>query len=368
MTPMTASTTDAADEWRAGTDNLLLGCAELKPGQKVLVVNEAALWAERAAIEYIEERARQLGGIVQSVWTGRPTSPEAIPPELASAIGGADLTIFNHQVGAMLRFRPIEGKGVRVLNYATTGRLLEGEFCRIPYGLWTKTSKLIGQELRQARQWQITCPLGTDIEGTVPESERERKGGSADGFALRSFPIGTHPPTSCMGASGRIAVRWLTSSGIFDIGSQGIRLDGVVHIELDHGHITEFSGDSVSTARAREFLLSVGDKLGKDGLVVNSWHGGVNPQVFSPWHDTDSLEAWMRLAINNPRMVHFHAVGAPIPGEISVPIIDPTVTIDGVRIWEGGRFTPLDTAPFRAIAAEWSDGARAFEPNAAIGV
>jgi hypothetical protein len=368
MVAMTTHAVDVADKWRAGTDNLLLNCAELKSGQKVLVVNEPAQWAERDAIEYIEERARELGGIVQSVWTGRPTSPEAIPPDLAHSIRDADLTIFNHQVGAMLRFRPIDGKGVRVLNYATTGRLLEAEFCRIPYALWTKASKLIGQELRQAKQWRITCPLGTDLAGTVPTSERERKGGNADGFALRTFPIGTHPPTSCMNASGKIAVRWLTSSGIFDIGSQGVRLDGVVHIELQCGHVTNFSGQTGAVRQARDFLLSVGEKLGKDGLVVNSWHGGVNPQVFSPWHDTDSLEAWMRLATNNPRMVHFHAVGEPIPGEISVPIIDPTVTIDGARLWEGGRFTPLDTMPFQAIAAEWQGGTRAFERNSAIGV
>ena len=64
----------------------------------------------------------------------------------------------------------------------------------------------------------------------------------------------------------------------------------------------------------------------------------------------------------------FHAVGEAIPGEISVPIIDPTVAIDGVKVWDSGRFTPLDKAPFRALMAAYSGGARAFEQNAAIGL
>src|SRR5262249_46801638 len=151
---MAVQTKDVAHPWRAGTDNLLLNCAELKPGQRMLVVNEKALWAHRDAIDFIEDRARELGGVVQSVWADRPISPEFIPEDLAKTIRDADVTLFNHQVGAMLRFRPIEGAGVRVLNYATTGRLLESEFCRVPYGLWAQASKMIGQELRQARTWK----------------------------------------------------------------------------------------------------------------------------------------------------------------------------------------------------------------------
>ncbi|HUZ73252.1 MAG TPA: hypothetical protein VMU87_09710 [Stellaceae bacterium] len=357
------------DAWREGADNLLLNCAALKPGQTVLVINEPAVWAERPAIEFIEARARVLGGKVQSVWTGRPSGPDAIPAELSAAIAAADITIFNHMMGAMLRFRPLAGNGVRILNYATTGALLESDFCRVPYGVWTRASALIAKEMNAARRWRVTCPLGSDIEGTVPESERVPAAGTnADGFALRTFPIGTHPPKSSLAASGRIAVRWLVSSSLFDIGSQGMRLDDVIHLEIERGRIRRIDGAARTVAQAKDFLEAIGRKRGKEGLIVNSWHIGVNPQAFSPWRDTDDLEAWMNLAHNNPRMLHFHAVGDAIPGDISLPLIDPTVEIDGRAFWDKGRSTLLDEAPFRALAAEGRDGARAFALNAAIGV
>ncbi len=357
------------DAWRESADNLLLNCAALKPGQTVLVINEKAVWAERAAIEFIEARARQLGAKVQSVWTGRPAGPDSIPAELSAAITAADITIFNHMMGAMLRFRPLAGSGIRVLNYATTGALLASDFCRVPYGVWMRASALIAKELNAARRWRITCPLGSDIAGAVPEAERVPAAGTnADGFALRTFPIGTHPPKSSLAASGRIAVRWLVSSSLFDIGTQGLRLDDVIRLDIESGRIRHIDGAARTVAQATEFLEAIGKKRGKEGLIVNSWHIGVNPQAFSPWRDSDDLEAWMNLAHNNPRMLHFHAVGEAIPGDISLPLIDPTVEIDGRALWEKGQSMLFEQPSFRALAAEAPAAARAFALNAAIGV
>ena len=365
----TAEMVTNRESWREGADNLLLGCAELKAGQTVLVISEPAIWVERAAIEFIEERARALGAKVKSVWTGRPAGPDAIEPALAQAIRDADITIFNHMMGAMLRFRPIAGSGIRVLNYATTGALLDSEFSRVPFGLWAKAGGLIAQEMNAAQRWRITCPLGTAIEGAVPEAERMQAGGpNPDGFALRTFPIGTHRPTSALGASGQIAVRWLASSSLFDMGTQGVRLDDIVRLDVANGHIAAIHGAPRAVEAARNFLSETGKKRGKDGLMVNSWHIGTNPQAFSPWRDSEDLEAWMNLAHNNPRMLHFHAVGEAIPGEISLPIIDPTVEIDGTVFWQGGRSRLLERPAFTSIAAATPHGARAFELNPVIGV
>jgi hypothetical protein len=365
----TAKPASFNEKWRDGADNLLLNCAELKPGQSVLVISETAIWVERAAIDYIEERARALGAKVESVWTGRPAGPDAIAPQLSRAIEAADITIFNHMMGAMLRFRPIGGSGIRVLNYATTGALLDSDFSRVPFGLWAKAGGLIAKEMNAARRWRITCPLGSAVEGTVPEAERAQSGGpNPDGFALRTFPIGTHRPTSALAASGRIAAKWLASSSLFDMGTQGISLGDVIQIDFANGHVTGIHGNPRAVEAARNFLADTGKRRGKDGLMVNSWHIGTNPQAFSPWRDGEDLEAWMNLAHNNPRMLHFHAVGAEIPGEISVPLIDPTVEVDGVTLWERGRSHLLERPAFRALAAEWPRGERAFALNPAIGV
>lgn len=93
-----------------------------------------------------------------------------------------------------------------------------------------------------------------------------------------------------------------------------------------------------AAARALEILLTpppwnmsvVETSTGKDPLIFNSWHAGVNPQAFTPWKQDSDYGIWLSLTHNNPRTLHFHAVGTEMPGELSLPIIDHTVEFDGV--------------------------------------
>ena len=38
--------------------------------------------------------------------------------------------------------------------------------------------------------------------------------------------------------------------------------------------------------------------------------------------------------------MHFHTCGEYPPGEISLNLLDPTILIDGVPIWEAGKLYP----------------------------
>ena len=49
---------------------------------------------------------------------------------------------------------------------------------------------------------------------------------------------------------------------------------------------------------------------------------------------------WAQTVFANPRVLHFHTCGTGPPGEICWMVIDPTVTIDGVALWENGRLHP----------------------------
>ena len=354
-----ASDFNLADPWMTGIDNLLINCAEVKSGANELVINEPAHFVERAVAEAIEERARQLGGRVTSLWTGRAAGPESIDEAIIRQIEAADITIFNHTMGAMLRLRPIAGGGIRVLNYATTRSLLESDYARVPHNLWAEASKMAMQEINQVRRWHITCELGTEVEGMVPESELSGVMG-LDAFAVRTFPIGTHRPTSSMKARGRLAVRWFTSASLHDFGSQGIKLEEPIMLEFADGKILGFTGNQKLIDRTVDYLEEVGNRTHKEGLMINSWHAGINPQTYSPWSDDDSLEAWMNVAHNSPHILHFHAIGDAIPGELSVPIIDPTVVMDDKAMWRQGRFLPLERPEFVSMTQRFEDGERAF--------
>lgn len=136
---------------------------------------------------------------------------------------------------------------------------------------------------------------------------------------------------------------------------------------VEEGRITGFEGTPAASRQARDFLAGIGERFGKDPFRLNSWHAGVNPQTRVAFAAAQSLEQWMLLAHASPRILHFHAVGETMPGEISIAVLDPTVTIDGRVWWEAGQFRLLDDPEFQDIAGRWP-GQAPFEPQQDIGV
>ncbi len=64
----------------------------------------------------------------------------------------------------------------------------------------------------------------------------------------------------------------------------------------------------------------------------------------------------------------WHAVGEQIPGELSVPIIDPVVTMDDKIMWEHGKFTAFERPDFKDMTKRYPNGERAFVDNPNIGI
>lgn len=341
------------EEVRAGIDNLLLSYLKIKPGTELLIINEPAM--DRRLNEMIEARANELGAQVITMWANRFAGPETLSKAMVKAFETADITLFNHPVGGMLRLLPIGGTGLKCFSFANTMEIMGSPFCRVPFEISAAVLRQLQGRLDQARSWRITCPAGTDLVGQLTPEELNpppKKSGQADGFTLLTFPLGVHKPFSTFEASGKLVVRWLTPSGIHEFEPAGIRLDEPVVLEVDRGTVTGMSGPPGEVARLRAYLDKVGGEVSKDPYIVNSWHAGINPLAFSPYRDTESLERWMFLAHANPRIVHFHAVGKIQPGEMSIPVLDPTISMDGEPLWERGRLTYLEREPVQAAFAQ----------------
>ena len=351
--------------WEAAADNLLVNCAGIRSGADVLFINENGKGVDRGVVEFLEARALHHGAKVRSLWPPRAEAPEAIPADVAKAIEDAEITIFNHQIGPLLRLRPIPGSGVRVLNYAATPAVMDSEFARVPHGLWIEAMERLVPRLQKGKAWRITCPLGTDVAGEFVPAP---KTGNPTGFSLRSFPMDTHSPVASPNARGKIAFRWFVTSGTHDLGTEGITLEAPVVAHVENGRIREFEGPGKAAQAARSFLSGIGERYGKEWSVLNSWHAGTNPQACVAFGAAQSLEQWMLLAHANPRILHFHVVGEKIPGEISATLVDATVESDGVKLWDAGRLAMLAEPEFQALATRWPNGARAFEQSDRIGV
>jgi hypothetical protein len=347
-------------------DNLLLHCAKIKPAQRVLFINETdSPSVDRATVEAIAARARELGAEVSTIWASRVPGPDEIPEHIVAGISASDVTIISHNLGGLLRLRPIPGNGIAVHNYAGTDAILDSDWTRVPYELWEFVGGAIAGDLKQRTSWHITCPRGTDIRGTVPADNL--KNAYPNVFSTRTFPIGTHQPFSASTANGTLALQWLVSSANHDIGD-GIKLDRPVVAEVRNGRIVDVSGRPADTSVARRFLENAGRLTNNDPYRLSSWHAGTNPQAFTAWSDVSHLARWQTLAHNNPRTLHFHVVGEATPGEISLPLIDPIVTLDGDTLWDRGRFTLLERADIREAAKAYDDRGDAFRLNPEIGV
>jgi hypothetical protein len=352
---------------RAGARNLLAGYMKVKQGSELLIVNEPAMDPHTDVI--IQEEARALGAKVLALWADRFPGPEALPNALVKAFETAELTLFNHPVGGMLRLLPIGGTGLKCFNFANTDTILGSRFCRIPFETSMAMLKELQQRLDEAKTWRITCPAGTDFEGEVTENDAPKSSkGTGDGFTLLTFPLGVHRPFSSFRSRGLIAIRWLTPAGIHEFHPNGIRLQTPVLAEIEDGRINGFSGANNEIARLKAFMEKVGTELKKDPFIINSWHTGFNPLAFSPYRDTDSLERWMFLAHSNPRIVHFHTIGTISPGEVSIPVLDPTISMDGEVIWRQGQVAFFDKPEIAAKLRAFPEINDALKQTQDVGV
>lgn len=113
-------------------------------------------------------------------------------------------------------------------------------------------------------------------------------------------------------------------------------------------------------ALAAQHYDRVSTDFGIDRNFVHSWHAGIHPGCGFPWDIRQSYERWGGAAFGNPRVLHFHTCGAYAPGEISWNVFDPTIELDGLRLWENGTFHIDRLEGGEAILADYPCAAAAF--------
>ena len=132
--------------------------------------------------------------------------------------------------------------------------------------------------------------------------------------------------------------------------------------------MVDFSGDQASVEQLTTYLDQVGSEVGKDGYIVNSWHAGTHPGCYSNLTPQEDFFAWILMAHGNPRMAHFHLIGAPVPGDGSAPILDPTICFDGEPVWDHGRLKLLQRDAFRTQVGSYCDAEETLRQVDNVGV
>lgn len=352
----------------AGARNLLTGCLGLEAGQSLLIVEEDG--AERVydavSAGSVAEEARRLGARVSSLALAPIAGPEDLPQRLVEAMGQADHTVFFSPIGDQIRFDPIPGAGRKTMCYALDGALLGSSFCTTPHGLTEAVKARFEAALDSAREWRITCPLGTDARGRI---EPEDGADGPDDFSLGLFPTMISRPISCRHMTGRVALgSWLMGTGTHVYEPDIVTLDAPVAALVEDGRIAGFEGPADTVAAVRAHYRHVAELLELDETVVHSWHAGINPKTFSDRPAAADVARWGMVAFASPRYLHFHTCGDYAPGEIAWSVIDATVELDGETYWRDGRFVFLERPDIQALRAAYPGAEDAFEMRRDIGI
>ncbi len=212
----------------------------------------------------------------------------------------------------------------------------------------------------------MTCPLGTDFRGAVSASANEQP---AKTSVLR-FPLSVFTPLDSKSFSGRVAMaRLLVGTGSTYYEPYGIPLAGVLLADIGEGRIQSITGDADQVTLAKAHYEYVGGLLGLDPYAIHSWHAGIHPGCSYPMRAEANYERWSSGAFGNPRVLHFHTCGNYAPGEISLNVVDATVSVDGIAVWERGVLYPERVPGADEIMQEYPEAAAVFQrPAPEIGL
>ena len=192
----------------AGARNLLVNCAGVRAGHRVLVIHEdpALGWYDAAAPQAVARMAQAMGARVATIAVGGPE--DGVPPELAAAQAAADVEIFFARIGDQDRFCDSRAGRISVVSYARTAAVLGSGYGVRDHGAMLALKARMNAALAGAGLIRVTCPLGTELLGRPgPQAE-------TTDVTIHRFPMCVPAPVAAAGFSGRVALdRYLTPTG-----------------------------------------------------------------------------------------------------------------------------------------------------------
>ncbi|MEO9650176.1 MAG: hypothetical protein ABJC87_16120 [Roseobacter sp.] len=347
------------DRVAQGAHNLLINCGNCAPGHRVLLISEedSGGFYDPHLAPAIHAAGDALGLIIEMYFV--PFHREVNDPDetLMQKINDADCTLFLARLGDQIRFHETGLASTQIINYALDRDMLASSFGTIDYQAFESLGRLINKTIEQSESIRVTCPVGTHFEGHAAKFSRF-KGDTT----RKRFPISVFAPIPAKGFRGRIAQNgFLTGTGSQYYSPWHCPLEETLFVNFEGNRITGFDGTPKDVAAAKMHYEFVGNTYGIDTYFIHSWHAGIHPGCEYRECAGLNYERWSGCAFGNPRLMHFHTCGEYPPGEISLNLLDPTVSADGVPIWEAGRLYPERLQGGSALLEQYPDMRAAFD-------
>lgn len=350
-----------------GARNLLENCARAQTGDRLLIAWESPDYGyfDDTAVGCVKHAARQMGLLVQDIEVGFNPDKPHLTPDLLEKFETADIVLFLARLGDQLRFSDMpQGKKI-IVSFALNRHLFGSGFANGHHDAFLQIKSAVNAVLARAENVRLTCPAGTDVTGK-PELDL----GALKDTSILRFPMSVFTPVPAHSFSGRVALAgFLTGTGSRYYDDYTQEFAGQVFALMQEGRLTGFAGEAGDVARANAQYDRVAGMFGIDRNFVHSWHAGIHPGCGYPWDMRANYERWGGAAFGNPRILHFHTCGAYAPGEISWNVIDPTIEVDGVILWDRGIFHAKRLPGGAGILARYPCAAGLFaHPDPEIGL
>ena len=350
---------DDAKRARAAVENLLFKCAGARPGQSLLIVheNQSENFYGEDLHNLIANQAKMLGFVVEFYPIAFDPEVKAIPDDLAKASELADHTVFMARLGDQVRFQSNTNFANWIITYAIDCEMLTSDFGVNDYRGFEALKTLVNMIMLQADRIHVTCDAGSNFSGQAKNFEA----GTSD-VTIKRFPMSIFAPLPNSNFEGVIAQNgFLVGTGSNYYKPYACALQNTLLIEFSGNKITGFQGDAADIIAAKNHYRFVAKKYGIDPFYIHSWHAGIHPSCSFNEPASTSFERWSGAAFGNPRLLHFHSCGKYPPGEISLNIVDPTISVDGEKIWDRGVFHPERLPSGKELMSEFPSLARAFK-------
>jgi len=350
---------------RSGAQNLIEGCLGDVAGKTILVVAEdpALGWYDSAAPACVKSVLAEMGAVVRTIQVGAPQN-HAIDA-VQQALDTADEAIFFARIGDQGRFKP-QYRGPRsVMSYALNAGMLASGYGTLDHKAMIALKNAVDEVTLGAHHIRVTCPLGTDFEGSPGESLT-----SGGEVVVSRYPMGVPKPVLANNFNGVVKLtHYLTPTGSKVYEPAFLSLPDVVTAHIEGTRIADVTGPADLVANFRQHYDHVAAQFGLDAYNIDSWHAGIHPLMGYDMAAKNDPVRWSQTVFSNPRLLHFHTCGMGPPGEICWMIVDPTITIDGTALWENGRLHPERFASTRKVLEASPGLAEAFaSPVDAIGL
>lgn len=349
-----------------GAMNLLVNCAGTAARDRLLIVHEkpGLGYYDDAIVQAVAKTGNRIGADVTLHEVAFDPVASCVPPEVSARMEQADQTVFLARIGDQLRFADV-GDGTAVVSYALDMDMLGSSYGTARYEAFDALNDALKDMLRGAAEIRVTCPRGTDFSGPGTGHDTPQQD-----VSLYRFPMPVFTPIPAIGFSGQVALPgFLIGTGSKYYEPYAVEYEGELIAHFDAGRITKFTGNAGAVKVARDHYEHVAGLFGIDRDFVHSWHIGIHPGCAFAGAAADNWERWSGGAFGNPRLLHFHTCGAYAPGEISWNVLDPTVVVDGVTVWEDGVLHPERVPGGADILARFPCARQAFAaPSNDVGI